>query len=59
MPTTITLTPQINTLKPAKSLEINLVSIFRTKAFKITLEAITLLSLFTAIFAWMFILKTI
>ena len=65
MPTTITLTPQINTLKPTKGLGINLVGIFRTKAqlhkqtFKIALEALSLLSLFAAVFVWMFILKTI
>ena len=52
MPSTITLTPSITPLSQPKSLRVSLSGIFRSQGFKLALETITLISLFTAVFIW-------
>jgi len=52
MPNTVTLTPSITSLSRPHNLRINLLAIFRSQGFKLALETITLISLFTAAFIW-------
>jgi len=52
MPNTITFTPTTTSLNRPHSLKLNLSAIFRSQAFKLGLETITLISLLTAAFAW-------
>jgi len=53
MPPTITLTPSITTQRRSRNLTLNLSAIFRSQGFKLGLEALTLVSLFTAATLWL------
>ena len=59
MPNTISLTSKTFSLSPSSSTMIDIAGIFRSQAFKVAVELITVLSFFTAAAVWIVALSKV